>query len=153
MEQLPLLIENPPFVLAPNIELTEGNVKRMIDERKKGSGYECDSCGKDLGTPYFVFVGIPPSPLIIETYESRNLEDEENINFDKIVPEIQTIFEEYDINSEYHWIFSQQNIMSSKTRICINCQQKYKRGQWSDSETPTNHKITVDIYVTLSTLQ
>jgi hypothetical protein len=130
MEQIPLLIENPPFVMAPNIELTQSNVKRIIEEQKKGSVYDCDICGKGLGTPYYVSIGIPPSPLIIETYESLSLEDEESTNFDKIVSEIQTVVERYDINSEYRWIFSQQNIVSSKTRICINCQQKYKWGQW-----------------------
>ena len=104
MEQIPLLIENPPFVMAPNIELTQSNVKRIIEEQKKGSVYDCDICGKGLDTPYYVSIGIPPSPLIIETYESLSLEDEENTNFDKIVSEIQTVVERYDINSEYRWI-------------------------------------------------
>ena len=139
MKQLPILMENPPFVMDPNIELTQSNVKRMIKDRKKGSAYDCEICGKDLGTPYYVSVGIPPSPLIIMTYESLSLEDEENMNFDKIVSEVQTVVEANDINSEYHLIFSQQNIMSSKTRVCISCQQKNKWGQWRGSEIPTNH--------------
>jgi hypothetical protein len=134
MEQLPLLIENPPFVLAPNIELTQSNVKRLIEERKKGSVYDCDICGKDLGTPYYVSVGIPPSPLIIDTFQRKSLNDEENMGFKVTISQIQSVAKELDIDSRYQWIFSEQNIKSSITRVCADCQQKYNWGQWRGFE-------------------
>jgi hypothetical protein len=134
MEQLPLLIENPPFVMDPNIELTQSNVKRIIEERKKGSAYDCDICGKDLGTPYCVSIGIPPSPLIIDTFQRKSLNDEENMGFKVTISQIQSVAKELDIDSRYQWIFSEQNITSSITRVCVDCQQKYNWGQWRGFE-------------------
>jgi hypothetical protein len=137
LKQLPLLIENPPFVLAPNIELTQSNVKRIIEERKKGSVYDCDICGKDLGTPYCVSIGIPPSPLIINTFQRKSLNDEENMGFKVTISQIQSVAKWSDIESRYQWIFSEQNIMNSITRVCVDCQQKYNWGQWRGFEMPS----------------
>ena len=39
---------------------------------------------------------------------------------------IQSVAKNFDIDNKYQWIFSEQNIMSSKTRICVSCQGKYK---------------------------
>jgi hypothetical protein len=137
MEQLPLLIENPPFIMAPNIELTQSNVKRIIEERKKGSVYDCDICGKDLGTPYYLSIGIPPSPLIIDTFQCKDPNYEKNTDFKTTISQIQSVAERFEIDSRYQWIFSEQNIISSITRVCADCRQKYNWGQWRGLEMPT----------------
>ena len=41
-------------------------------------------------------------------------------------------------DSEYQWIFSEQNIMRSKTRICGDCQQKHNWGRCRRFEMPNN---------------
>ena len=122
MEQLPLLIENPPFVLAPNIELTQSNVKRMIEERKKGNLYDCDNCGKALGSPYYIMIGIPPSPLIIDVSKCESIDKEIDIG-KSIMPSVQYEARTND-ESKYQWIFSEQNIMNSKIRVCSRCFEK-----------------------------
>lgn len=137
LKQLPLLVENPPFVLAPNIGLTQDSIALMIKEREKESLSDCDNCGKVLSTPYYVSIGIPPSPLIIETYQCKSLNYEENMEFKNIISEIQSVAKRFNIDSKYQWVFSEQNIMRSKTRICGDCQQKYKWGRWRGLEMPT----------------
>ena len=122
---VPLLIEDPRYVLAPNIELTQSNVERMIKEREKRKSSDCDICGKGLGTPYYISIGIPPSPLRSATYQCKSLNDENNTDFKNIVRWIQFVAEGYDINTNYQWIFSEQNIKGSKTRLCGNCQKRY----------------------------
>ena len=113
MKQLPLLMENPPFVLAPNVELTQSNVKRMIEERKKGNLYDCDNCGKALGSPYYIMVGIPPSPVVIDVFKCESIDKEIDIG-----KSIMSSMFAVDDESKYQWIFSEQNIMSSKIRVC-----------------------------------
>ena len=113
-------MENPPFVLAPNVELAQSNVKRMIEERKKGNLYGCDNCGKDLGSPYYIMVGIPPSPIMIGVFKCESIDKEVDIG-KSIMSSIQYEAGIYDIESKYQWIFSEQNIMSSKIRVCSRC--------------------------------
>ena len=120
MKTLPLLTESPLFVLAPNVELTQSNVRRMIEERKKGNLYDCDNCGKDLGSPYYIMVGIPPSPIVIDVFKCESIDKEVDIG-KSIMSSIQSEARLYDIESKYQWIFSEQNIMSSKIRVCSRC--------------------------------
>jgi hypothetical protein len=71
------------------------------------------------------------------TGKCKNLDYENNIKFDEIISEIQSISKRFDIDSKYQWIFSEQNIMRSKTRVCGDCQQKYKWGRWRGVDIPT----------------
>ena len=43
---------------------------------------------------------------------------------------IQSVAKGYYIDIKYQWIFSEQNIMSSKTRVCGDCKMKYWWGEW-----------------------
>jgi hypothetical protein len=135
-KNMPLLLENPPFVLAPNTDLTQSSVKRMIEERKEKSLSDYDICGKVLSTPYYVSIGIPPSSLIIDTYYCKSLNYEENMEFKDIISTIQSKAKGYNIDTKYQWIFSEYNIMRSKTRVCGDCKQKYGWGQWRGDEMP-----------------
>ena len=58
-----LLQENPPYVLAPDIELTRNIVTKPDKENGKEGLFNCDGCGKALDSEYYVSIGIPPSPL------------------------------------------------------------------------------------------
>ena len=62
------------------------------------------------------------------TYKCNSLDYEKNIKFEEIVSEIQSVAKRFNIDNKYHWIFSEQNVLSSKTRVCANCQQKYNWG-------------------------
>ena len=57
--------------------------------------------------------------------------------------EIQSAAKMRNIDMKYQWIFSEQNIMSSKTRICNDCQKEYKWRVWRGFETSTMriHKV------------
>ena len=85
-----LLQENPPYVLAPDIELTQNIVAKPDKGNGKEGTFNCDGCGKALDSEYYVSIGIPPSPLIIETYRCEGLNHEKNKEFDKIVAGVQS---------------------------------------------------------------
>jgi hypothetical protein len=164
-----LLQENPLYVLAPGISLPQ-NVTVNAEEKNSNEGpHKCDSCGNTLTTPYYVSFGIPPCSLIIETYQilrdgdaefkelvsetqslgslSREnlvkLTSENDKEFKRLVSEIQSAAKMRNIDIKYQWIFSEQNIMSSKTRICNDCQKEYKWRVWRGFETRTMriHKV------------
>jgi hypothetical protein len=124
-----LLKENPLYVLSPYVELSQ-NVTKTNDEWEEENWFNCDGCGNVLSTPYDISIGIPPSPLIIMTYKSESFDYEKSIKFDETIAQIKSVAKRFDIDSKCQWIFSEQNIMSSKTRICADCQKKYKWGQW-----------------------
>lgn len=125
LKRLPLLLENPPFVLAPYVELSQ-DVTKTNEEREEKNLFNCDVCGRVLDSSYYLSIGIPPSPLIIVAYECESLNYEKNIKLEWMTSWIQSVAKNFDIDNKYQWIFSEQNIMSSKTRICVSCQGKYK---------------------------
>jgi hypothetical protein len=99
----PLLFD-PPHILPADVGLTP----------------KCEKCGDALGSPYYIMIGIPPSPLMIDAFPCKNIDEEK----DDIVKSIMYIIQyETDIYklSKNKWIFSEQNIMSSKTRVCSQC--------------------------------
>lgn len=125
-----LLHENPPYVLAPGIELP-AYVPLKTDNKNKHSPLKCDACRQALTTPYYISIGIPPCSLIIDIYKCDRVSDEENIDFKRLVGKIKPTAEMYNIDNKYQWIFSEQNIKNSKTRICSDCQKEYKwRVRW-----------------------
>jgi hypothetical protein len=125
-----LLKENPTYVLAPDIELTQNIVTKPDKENGKQGIINCDGCGKAFDSEYHILIGIPPSPLIIETYRCESLNHEKAIEFDKIVAKVQSASKAYDIDSKYQWIFSEENIMGSKTRLCVNCKEESTWERW-----------------------
>jgi hypothetical protein len=160
-----LLQENPPYVLAPGIDLPQNVIVNAEKIYSKEGSLKCDGCGKALTTPYYVSFGIPPCSLIIETYRiladsdvefkqlayetqshgilSREdlirLTSENDEEFKRLVSEIQSVAKRFDIDSKYQWIFSEQNIKNSKTRICSDCQKECKWRLWRGFEIPTIH--------------
>ena len=64
-------------------------------------------------------VGIPPSPLMIDAFPCESIDDEPDLG-KSIMSTIQYEAEN-GIESKYQWIFSEQNIMSSKMRVCSRC--------------------------------
>ena len=132
-----LLQGNPTYVLAPHIELTQNIVTKPDKENSEGP-FNCDGCGKALDSEYYISFGIPPSPLIVETYLCKSLSCEKNID-SQIVSWIRSRATIQNIDSEYQWIFSEQNIMGSKTRLCADCKREYK-WEWRGWEIPDIHK-------------
>jgi hypothetical protein len=121
-KSISLLQEYPAYILAPDVQLTKTDEEK---ENVEGISFKCASCGKDLVFPYFVTIGIPPSPLLIDTDIIKSLEDEKDAGKNTIS---QVIFQSKrsGIESKYQWIFTEQNIMSSKTRQCPDCHGEYK---------------------------
>jgi len=120
---------DPPHILDPNIELDQYVIQRQMKINKKND-LSCDSCGKALNNLYYVSFGVPPSPLIIETYECRSLNYEKEMDQTTMSYIRGLIIDTSHIDSKFQWIFSEQNIMSSKTRMCVDCKQKYKWRAW-----------------------
>jgi len=132
------LKENPLYVLSPYIELAENVIMKSDEERVEESPFNCDGCGKALDSEYYVSFGIPPSHLIIETYLCESLSCEKNMDF-QIISWIRSRVTIQNIDSKYQWIFSEHNIMSSKTRLCADCKEEYKWGGWRGWEIPGIH--------------
>jgi len=59
------------------------------------------------------------------------------------VAKVQSASKAYDIDSKYQWIFSEQNIMGSKTRLCVNCKEESKWEGWRGWEIPDIHLRSV----------
>jgi hypothetical protein len=118
-----LLQENSPYVLAPGVELPVDIPFNTGEKYCKDDPLKCDDCRKSLTTPYYILIGIPPCSLIIAIYKCDRVSDEENIDFKRLVDKIQPSAEMYNIDNKYQWIFSEQNIKNSKTRICSDCQK------------------------------
>jgi hypothetical protein len=98
------LLFDPPHILPPDVVLTS----------------KCENCGDAVGSPYYVMIGIPPSPLMIASFQCESVEEEKEIG-KSIMNTIQYDANISDRESKYQWIFSEQNIMSSKMRVCNQC--------------------------------
>ena len=121
-KSISLLQEYPDYILAPDVQLTK------IDEEKENveeGPFKCIRCGKELVFPYFVTIGIPPSPLLIDTEIIKSMDDEKDVGKD-IIPLIISQAKRSGIESKHQWIFTEQNILSSKRRECSDCHGEYK---------------------------
>ena len=86
----------------------------------------CEKCGKVLESQYYLFVGIPPSSSVIKAIRCSNLNDEK-AGVESVINMIRFEGKDFNIDSRYQWIFSDENIMNSKTRVCVNCyEEEYK---------------------------
>jgi hypothetical protein len=85
-----------------------------------------------LTSKYYIFFGIPPSPLMVEALSCKSIDNE--IEVENLVKfRIQCEVKDFDIKNKNKWIFSEHNIMSSKIRICTGCYGKYQwPGGWHD---------------------
>jgi hypothetical protein len=123
-KNIPLLLD-PPHILPPDTVLTPNAIK-------------CGNCGKVLTSKYYLFFGIPPSPCIIEALLCENIADETNKE-ESVISDIKWEAKDYDIESKNQWIFSKQNIMSSKIRICSECHGEYEwHPKWHDGHFLSN---------------
>lgn len=121
---IPLLLD-PSHVLPPDVVLTQSINK-------------CESCGKVLGTPYYIFIGIPPSPLLVEALLCNSIYDEKDKE-KSVMSDIIREAKDFDIENKNQWIFSEQNIMSSKIRICSQYYGEYKwHERWWDGHFVSN---------------
>ena len=102
MDNNNILLFDPPHVLPPNVVLRR----------------TCEMCGDELSSPYYFIIGIPPSPLIIASFACGSIDEEKEDIGKSIMSAIQNDIGIDDIKSKYQWIFSEQNIMSSKIR-CV----------------------------------
>ena len=82
---IPLLLD-PPHVLPPDVVLTQGII-------------ECESCGKVLGTPYYIFIGFPPSPLLVEALLCNSIEEEKDKE-KSVMSAVQREAKDFDIESK-----------------------------------------------------
>jgi hypothetical protein len=115
------LLKGDPYILAPDIDLTK-NVATVKIVKEKG---RCEKCGKILKSPYFLFIGILPCSMVIEATKCSNLDDEKD-SVEYVIRAIRSEGNRFNIDSQYKWVFSDQNIMNSKTRICVACYEEYK---------------------------
>lgn len=109
------LLFDPPHILSPDVVLIQ----------------KCEKCGKALGSPYQIIVGIPPSPLMVEALSCESVDDEKERE-KSVMSAIQHGVKEFNIESQNQWVFSEQNIMSSKKRVCTQCFGEYIRpNRWN----------------------
>ena len=124
-KKIPLLLD-PPHILPPDLVLMQSvTINRKDDE----SPFKCERCGKPLDSSYYVLIGIPPSPFMIQCILCKNMDDEK-INEKSVLSDIQSQTEDFDIESINQWIFSEDNMISSKMRICTDCYGEYEWPNW-----------------------
>jgi hypothetical protein len=122
------LLEKEQYILPPNIDLGKNITTTKID---KGKG-KCEKCGKVLQFSYYLLIGIPPSISIVDSHKCNNINDEKH-RLDYTISEIKSEGKIFDIENKHQWIFSDQNITNSITRICDNCHKQYEWcPQWYD---------------------
>jgi hypothetical protein len=130
------LLKKEPYIIAPDIDLSKNISAVEIDNDTS----KCGKCGKPLKSPYYLFVGIRPSCSVISAIKCSDLNDEK-VGVKKVVDEIKFDGKGFNIDSQHQWIFSDQNIMNSKTRICVDCYIEYKK----DVEVEDIHFIAIRI--------
>jgi hypothetical protein len=108
MDKKNSLFLDPPHILPPDTVLTP----------------QCENCGKPLGSPYHIMIGIPPSSLIVDALPCKSIDEEKDAE-KIIIWVIQSEARDFKIDSKNQWIFSKQNIRSSKIRACNQCYEEY----------------------------
>jgi hypothetical protein len=121
------LLLDPPHILPPGLVLTQNNTPPRNESE---SQFKCEKCKKSLDSSYYILIGIPPSPLLVDFFFCKNIDDEK-IKEKTVLSGIQTHIKDFDIESLNQWIFSEDNIISSKIRICTDCYGEYGwPGEW-----------------------
>jgi hypothetical protein len=108
MDKKNSLFLDPPHILPPDTVLTP----------------QCENCGKPLGSPYHIMIGIPPSSLIVDALPCKSIDEEKDAE-KIIIWVIQSEARDFKIDSKNQWIYSKQNIRSSKIRACNQCYEEY----------------------------
>jgi hypothetical protein len=120
------LLLDPPHILPPDVVFTQTNI------------IKCDKCEKALTSKYYIFFGIPPSPLMIEALSCESIDNEKDKE-KSVLSYIQREAKDFDIERKNQWIFSEKNMISSKIRICIQCYEAYKwPNHWQDYHCVSN---------------
>ena len=76
-----------------------------------------EKCGKVLESPYYLLIGISPSNIVIKMFKCDNLDDEKQ-KVETVIDLIRFEGKDFGIENKYQWIFSDQNIRNSRTRLC-----------------------------------
>ena len=121
MSEYAPLLKKESYIIPPNIDLTKNIAITRINKCKS----KCEKCGKALQFPYYLLIGIPPSPSIIDAHKCKNIGDEED-HVEMIIDMVRFEANDFDIDNQHQWIFSDQNILNSRTRICVDCFEEYK---------------------------
>ena len=121
MSEYAPLLKKESYIMPPNIDLTKNIAITRINKWKS----KCEKCGKALQFPYYLLIGIPPSPSIIDAHKCKNIGDEK-VRVQMIIDDIRFEGKDFDIDNQHQWIFSDQNILNSRTRICVDCFEEYK---------------------------
>ena len=116
---LPLLKE-ATHILPSDIDLTQNISMCKLDEE---SLFKCEKCKKVLEPPYYLLFGISPSTSIITMYECDNLDEKQKL--ETVIDMIRFEEKDFAIENKYQWIFSDQNITNSRTRLCVDCHGEY----------------------------
>jgi hypothetical protein len=130
------LLKKEPYIIAPDLDISKNFAAVETDNDRS----KCGKCGKPLKSPYYLFVGIRPSCSVISAIKCSDLDDEK-VGVKELVDEIKFDGKGFNIDSQHQWIFSDQNIMNSKTRICVDCYGEYKK----DVEVNDIHFIAIRI--------
>lgn len=113
------LLKKEPYVIASDIDLS----KNIATVETDNDTSKCEKCGKCLKSSYYLFIGIRPSCSVIKAIKCCD----EKMDVEKVIDAIRFLGNDFDIDSQHQWIFSDQNIMNSKTRICVDCYGEYKK--------------------------
>jgi hypothetical protein len=77
-KNIPLLFD-PPYILHPDAVLQQSFPVDTYHRKENKSLVECESCGKPLGSLYYIIFGIPPSPLMVEAFPCESIDNEKDI--------------------------------------------------------------------------
>lgn len=116
------LLKEVTYILPPDIDLTQNISGYKQDEE---SLIKCEKCGKVLKSPYYLLIGIFPSNSIIKMFKCDN-SDVEKQKLETVIDMIRFEGKDFEIENKFQWIFSDQNIMNSRTRLCVDCHGEYK---------------------------
>lgn len=87
------LLFDPPQILPPNVVLAP----------------KCEKCEEALGSPYYIMIGIPPSPLIVASFACESIEEEKEDIGGSIMSAIKYEIRIDGIESKNHGSFPKYN--------------------------------------------
>ncbi len=109
--------------IPPDIDLEQKVATPELDEESLS---KCGKCGKYLESPHYLLLSIFPINRIIGTYKCDDFNREKE-RIEDFITIAKAGCKEFEIEDKYQWIFSEQNIMNSITRLCFGCHKEYKR--------------------------
>jgi hypothetical protein len=74
-----LLLFDPPYILHPDDALSQNDTIGRYYRIDNESLVKCENCGKPLEPLYYIILGIPPSPLMVDALLCKSIDDEKEI--------------------------------------------------------------------------